>query len=243
MDNPNIVLVDADTIPYRVGFTTEDVSRTDIVAARIDTFIEENIFQPLDDQSGRSFVFLLGSQDKSNFRFTIFPEYKANRSGRPKPRHFEFIREYLIEGYDAEVISGWEVDDEVAYRSTLDPYAVICSIDKDLDQLEGQHFNYHPNKLLDYYIDYDQGMNWFYRQLLIGDKTDNIEGIYGIGPKKAEKILEGLSTEIEHYEKCLQTYLDNNRTEEEMILNARLLWLMREPIKDDLSNLWQKPKE
>jgi len=241
--NPN-AYIDADTIPYIIGFTTEDVVRSEIVADRIDTFIHENVFDPLtfdwEFNSGWVYHFFIGSQDKSNFRYSIYPEYKANRV-QPKPRHFQYIREYLIENYNAIEVSGWEVDDEVAMRSQKDPTSIICSIDKDLDQLPGDHWNYSSRKMLRYYIDDDQAINWFYRQILIGDTTDNIKGVYGIGPKKAEKILAGLSEEQQYYEVCLQTYLDNGRKEEEMILNGQLLWLLRKPLAE--GGLWQPPNE
>jgi 5'-3' exonuclease len=72
----------------------------------------------------------------------------------------------------------------------------IVSIDKDLDQIPGEH--YHPGIRRQqvfirepkfYTITPEQGLYFFYYQLLIGDGSDNIKGAPGIGPKKADKIL------------------------------------------------------
>jgi hypothetical protein len=57
--------------------------------------------------------------------------------------------------------------------------------------------------------------------------------VYGIGDKKSQKILEGLS-EIEMFNKCVELL----ESEERVIENARLLWLRREP-----NQIWERPSE
>ncbi len=60
------------------------------------------------------------------------------------------------------------------------------SIDKDLDMIRGWHYNFIKDKK--YFIDDQQAIKHFYTQILTGDRVDNIIGLRGIGPKKAEKI-------------------------------------------------------
>ena len=78
-----------------------------------------------------------------------------------------------------------------------------------------------------------EGTKFFYTQLLTGDTADNIPGVQGIGPKKADKILEGLEDEYEMYEACLNAYQGDL---EFLVENAQLLWLRREE-----GQMWQPP--
>ncbi len=64
-----------------------------------------------------------------------------------------------------------------------------------------------------------------------GDAADNIKGLYRVGPKKAEKILDGLVKEEDLWDAVLKAY-DGDR--ERVIENARLLGLRREE-----GELWQ----
>jgi hypothetical protein len=69
----------------------------------------------------------------------------------------------------------------------------IVSIDKDLDMIPGHHYN--PKKDVSYYINEQDGYRNFYKQCLTGDTSDNIPGIYGIGPKGAARIVDVWSRE------------------------------------------------
>ena len=65
--------------------------------------------------------------------------------------------------------------------------SVICSIDKDLKMIPGDHYNLttFKNEIIS-----KAGANTqFALQLLTGDMTDNIQGLTRVGQKTAEKIL------------------------------------------------------
>jgi 5'-3' exonuclease len=97
--------------------------------------------------------------------------------------------------------------------------------------IPGHHYN--PVKKESYYIDDKEAIKNFYRQILTGDKVDNIEGLRGIGPKKADKILAEADTELKMYEAVLKAY-DNNQ--ERVIENGQLLWIRRQE-----DEIWQPP--
>jgi len=121
--------------------------------------------------------------------------YKGNRKDTHKPHWYQQIRNYLTDNWDAEVIEGREADDECAIASrSHDGPAVICTIDKDLDQVPGNHYDY--VRKTHYQVDEEEGEMLFYQQILSGDSTDNIPGCYKIGKVKAEKILD--SVYLEH---------------------------------------------
>jgi 5'-3' exonuclease len=71
-------------------------------------------------------------------------------------------------------------------------------------------------------------------QLLTGDPTDNIPGIYKVGPVKAKAMLEGCQEIEEYNEAVLKAYKDyfSHCTEADIInhinIIGRLLWIRRE---------------
>jgi hypothetical protein len=74
-----------------------------------------------------------------------------------------------------------EADDLLGINQTKD--TIICTIDKDLRQVPGQHYNFVKDEI--FTVNLQEGLLWFYTQMLTGDASDNISGIRGIGLKKA----------------------------------------------------------
>ena len=129
---------------------------------------------------------------------------------------------------------GQEADDAIAIEATkLSDDCVIVSLDKDLDQVAGYHYNF--VKDIAYYITPEEGLRRFYQQILTGDTADNIKGITGIGPVRSAQMLEDAEDEAEMYRRCVEAY-DGN--EDRVIENARLLWLRRH----EEEPLWTPPK-
>lgn len=142
------------------------------------------------------------------FRHDMYKEYKANRDAAPDDLHEQVPR--ILEILDAANIphirvDGWEADDIIASvarsATELDIDTVMVTGDKDLLQLVNEHvsalrpprknensyreiglnevleeFHIHSNQIVDYLA-------------LIGDASDNIPGVSGIGPKGAVKLL------------------------------------------------------
>lgn len=220
------VLIDGDILTYRIGFTTEDVEEG-IARWRLEELIERIM-----DQTGtKDSVIYLTSADRSNFRFELFPEYKANRKNKPKPKHYEFLRNTMEKEFMAQVISGEEADDALGIELTKSGEdAVVATIDKDLDMIPGWHYNFVKEVL--YKISPLEGMRSFYYQCLVGDKsTDNIEGCPRIGPVKATRMLEGAECESEMFQTVLRQYLRayGDEAPERLWLAGHLLWIRREP--------------
>jgi hypothetical protein len=214
-----LALIDADIVCYRIGFASEDVGEK-ICLARCAEFMEELVMKPwVGDYQG----FLTGS---NNFRkdIAVTAPYKGNRT-QAKPKHYELIREYLNKAWGCEVIEGQEADDAIGIRAyemeDVEDY-VIMSIDKDLDMIRGWHYNFIKNTK--YLINDQEAIKHFYTQILTGDRVDNIVGLKGVGPKKAEKILQDCVTEADMYKAVLEAY-DND--EERVLENGQLLWIRR----------------
>lgn len=140
---------------------------------------------------------------RQNFRHDLFPDYKANRLAPPPELipQFALIREVCAAFNVPSVeMEGYEADDLIATyacQAVQDGYNVtIVSGDKDLMQLMNTNialidpiknrtlthedvlkkFGVLPNKVADV-------------QALMGDTSDNIPGIPGIGPKTAAELI------------------------------------------------------
>jgi hypothetical protein len=203
------------------------------------------------------YYFLTG---KGNFRESLatIAEYKGNRKDIPKPHHYAAIRDYYIDHWGAYVVEGIEADDEVSiraweeYRDCNQPHPsyVIATIDKDLDQIPGWHYDY--KKHVFYEVDALDGEMFFYAQTIAGDATDNIKGCYRIGITKAKALVDAwfdeavesqqdwrfyvwdmvVQTYQENMEKYPDKYPEGMSAEDAATENARLVYMMQE--RDEL---------
>lgn len=138
-------------------------------------------------------AYLSGS---GNYRYGVAKQrpYKGNRDAAIRPVHYEAIRAYLQEYWGAIVIDKIEADDEISIRARGIHGVVIATIDKDLDQIPGMHYNY--MKKVKYDIDETEAELFFYQQALSGDSTDNIPGCYKVGNVKAQKIVNDAFSKV-----------------------------------------------
>lgn len=220
-------LVDGDILVYRVGFASNDVSEGYAIA-RMAEFLEDLIFlNGFDKYKG----YLTGGGNYRNDIAKTAP-YKGNRKA-DKPVHYKALRDYMMKAWAFELIEGQEADDALgieAYAREVGEYC-ICTIDKDLDMIRGDHYNF--VKDIRYTISEEEGIRNFYTQLLTGDKVDNIIGLKGIGQVKAKRILKECTNEKEMYLAVLEAYEGN---EERVLENGQLLWIRREA-----NQVWQPP--
>src|SRR5215208_669363 len=143
--------------------------------------------------------------DKSEqtFRTTMYPDYKANRSAPPDDLipQFAYIRE-AVRAFDLPCLeqAGFEADDLIAtyVRQACDAgaSATIVSSDKDLMQLITDCVTMYDT-MKDKKIGVPEVMEKFgvppdkviEVQALIGDSTDNVPGVPGIGVKTAAQLI------------------------------------------------------
>lgn len=172
----------------------------------------------------------------NSVRKRISPIYKENR----KPNKWvNAIRKYLIEMDFAVTHPEYEADDLIFDRALElgEQNCIILTMDKDLKQIPGIHFNYYRPKVVNEngekvsgdcvglsVVTKEESEYSFWLSMLTGDHGDNIKGIKGVGQKKGEAILKckhGLRgcVEIEYK----RHYGDNWETE--FKTNVRLLGL------------------
>ena len=219
-------LIDADILLYRLAFGQKDKSPEDAVAA-----LDETIYRIL-ERVGADYNLFYLTDSESNFRLQVDPNYKAGRP--PKPEHYGVLKHHLIDCWCAEVCMGIEADDALSLENvnTEEHSSVIVSIDKDLLQVPGIHYNFVKDEFIE--VSPFLGMYNFYTQVLVGDSVDNIKGCKGIGKKKAAKLLDTCTNEEEMYSVVRAAYYtsnkevtdDSSKTDAAMYDTARLVWLL-----------------
>lgn len=219
---PKKLLIDADYLIYAIGFSCEEVSEG-IAKSRLVETMEDLVYLHLKADSYEAFL-----TGKGNFRYDIAKTvpYKGNRKDMKKPVHYDALRAYMVKRLGAVVVEGQEADDEVAIRMSVDPDKyLLVGVDKDLLQIPGWHHN--PRTAETRYIDEFDAYKAFTTQLLTGDRVDNIPGLEGIGPKKAEKALKDAKTKEELLQAAFAKYQELGHTKEYFIEQGQLLWLRR----------------
>ena len=217
-----MILIDGDMLVYRVGFACDE-EPADVAERTMGNYITDIVCELCYEYDTHR-LFISG---KGNFRdgVAVSYPYKGTRTGR-KPVHKTLLQDYLIREWGASVSFNMEADDEIAIAATeLNHDCIICSLDKDFLQIPTRIYDYVKKEMKT--IDSRFATEWLYRQALMGDRVDNIVGVAGIGPKKAEKLLEGWETERELYDICLNTYKEHDMDEDRLNENLNLLYLLR----------------
>jgi 5'-3' exonuclease len=241
-----ILLLDGDILAYRTAASVEFESLP------LGVYRINELVQRLKEETNSTEVeiYLSGS---GNFRKELDPEYKANRKDTPKPIHLEALREHLVVAYKAKVTDGIEADDAIAIQATQytenNVAFTICSLDKDFKQIPGKHYRWEftgttvtpkgerkqwTKPAESFYVTPLDGLKYFYKQLLIGDKADNVKGVWQVGQIKADRYIDHLTCEQEMFETVRDLYGDDER----FLKNGQLLWLLRKE-----GELWKFPED
>lgn len=176
----------------------------------------------------------------SQKRRGIYAEYKAGRKPRvnreydfgesPEQSHRDLQAQYAkakayteLLGITQIEIEGIEADDVIGYlcRSVYqDTDKVVVSTDRDFLQLVDRHtLVYSPTKKLYFTANVVKEIhhvipeNFIYLKALMGDGSDNIKGIKGIGEKTAVKLFPFLAerqSSLEEVVKYAEANLDKN---------------------------------
>lgn len=169
---------------------------------------------------------LLYFSGDNNFRKEKYPEYKANRKEEHRPQYEKDIKSFLKHNYSYVEEDTYEADDMLGITQTSD--SIIATLDKDLDMIPGLHYNFANHNL--YHIGAEEADYFFFLQLLMGDRVDNIIALDGVGPKTAIKLLEPYASSVdEMYVRAAELYKDEFLGDwiTKLNSNAEMLWIKR----------------
>jgi DNA polymerase I len=229
------------------------------------------MFKILKEQNPSHFCVTWDLKEKT-FRHNLYPAYKGNRSETPPEllQQIPLIQEWLVKmGVPSFSKAGFESDDLIGtlvkkyteqWATELNsPQAYIASIDKDFLQLVNDnifllslkngdeftvcgadyvqdYFGVPPSQVIDVLA-------------IMGDSSDNIPGISGLGPKGAAKLIQ----EFGSLENCLNNVnkIKNDRTRKLVLEQQQMALLSYELVTihtevelnvtlNDLNFTWEK---
>lgn len=234
MSNSKIVLVDAYSQIFRAFYAVKELrnSKGEPTNA-LHGFIK--ILLKLEREYQSDFGAIVFDCGRVNFRMEINPAYKANRKPTPEDLKTQvpMIREF-IEAFGWTILEEdqYEADDLIgAIARSFDGNVWFLSSDKDLSQLINgnivqlvpdikstlmerntgeviKKFGVTPELLVDYLA-------------LLGDSSDNIIGVQGVGTKTAVKILNTYGSLLNLFENPEQ--IDDEKIREKLLSNQELI--------------------
>lgn len=192
-----IAIIDADSIIYIV------VSKCVKEGNTSKSFIGETIYKFLKDITKKrgcnKYIAFIGDRYAETFRHKLYPEYKGTRNhemeGMDELR--PTIQNVMMADFKFQLLQDIEADDGCSitakYLERLNageskPLVeyVVCSPDKDLNQIQGEHYDY--KKQESWWITPEDAVTNLWKQCLMGDSSDNIKGLPGFGPKSWENL-------------------------------------------------------
>ena len=234
------LLIDGDMLAYRNAAALEqgtvidwgdnvvsDIDNSAYGFARMDKFIK-SLEVKFD---AATTVVCLSVTREQQFRRALLPAYKADRKDKHEPRHLLRFAKYLLDKYEAVQCPGLEADDVMGIWQTgsVPGHTIIVTIDKDLNQIPGLHYNPHIKTGKPKVIDITQqeaDLN-FFKQTLTGDVIDGYKGCRGIGPAKAAKLLAGKKCTADMWKSVVEMFIKQGMTEEDARVNARCARILR----------------
>lgn len=231
------VLLDADVLCHHFAYrnTTslrfdEDAEAADFTNPKkavleVDGYIEE-----LRDRIKGGTVLLILSCRERNFRKELDVTYKAQRT-KPKPELWYTIRDHIEQGQTSHPVISYprlEGDDVIGILHTgqYRDRSIMVSIDKDMQTIPGLFYN--PNRADEGVrpIDRVEAHRFHLFQTLTGDTTDNYKGVPGVGPKRAEPVINSSDDPEELWRAVVGVYESKGMTEDDAIHQARLAFIL-----------------
>lgn len=194
-----------------IGLVREDLSDVHIYWASEDDAIHA-ITEWLTDikKKFNADQIVIALSDSKNFRKTVDPTYKSNRSKTRKPVTYLAAKSWLMKHFECVIMPELEADDVMGILAT-DPKetmeTIIVTSDKDLEQIPGKLYKHNKDILMT--CTAESGLRKLLEQSLTGDSVDGYIGLRGVGPVAATNILDGSG---DSFETVVRAYLDKGET-------------------------------
>ena len=210
------------------------------VLDHVDSFIADIIHST----ESTHYLGFVGSREGSNtfrHKLAVTKPYKGQRVGTPHWTKYwkPIIIKHMVDNWNFIEVNNIEADDACSMCAThflmknID--YVVCSPDKDLKQIEGKHYDY--KRLEHDYVSKTQALQILYKQILVGDSTDNISGCPKVGVKSPYlKEIDELETleEIHKFTKGVFEYKKASHLFKEQL---DLVYMLRVPDGIDLKEI------
>lgn len=208
-DQQTVLVVDGNNIAYRAFHTPQGgLSTTADEPSGVMLGVLNSLKGYLESFPETTRMVTCWDGGKAEWRKALHPEYKANRTyGEQDPEEkarydglFEQInildRELSRFGIHSLKFKGWEADDLMYAVTEMEPgHKIIVSTDKDMLQLVSDHVSVYNLKMVVSPSNFHEvtGVTqeaYLGYRAMVGDTSDNIPGIHGIGDKTARKYMD-----------------------------------------------------
>jgi len=251
----SILLIDGNSIMnrafYGLGSKTMLVTKEGVYTNAIYGFL--NTLDKFIDSENPTHICIAFDVKGKNFRHKLFSEYKAGRHAMPDELKMQFplIKEILdIMNISRIELSGYEADDLIGTIKTISENAgmkvVVLTGDRDMIQLASDKTTIKIptkkagknilNEFTKQSIEESMGITadqFIHVKALMGDKSDNIPGVKGVGEKSALKLI----TQYKSIEKVYENIpnLKGDKLKERLVTDKELAFLSYKLSKIDLN--------
>jgi DNA polymerase I len=260
MGNKKLVLIDGNSIAYRAFFALPLLNNDKGMHTNAVYGFTMMLMKIIEDEKPTHMLVAFDA-GKTTFRHKTFSEYKGGRQKTPPElsEQFPYIRELLdsygIKRYELENYEADDIIGTVALAAEKDGYEIkVISGDKDLTQLSSEKTTvgitrkgitdieeYTPSHVMEKYgLTPEQIIDM---KGLMGDPSDNIPGVPGVGEKTAIKLLKEfitLENLIESIDKVTGNKLKEKLEEfkNQAIMSKELATIERQaPVEIDLDTI------
>lgn len=222
-----LIILDVESYIYKASYSCK-------VLKNIDEFVYQEVY---DLRNGIDFInntvkrlknklkaqeiVMVVGDGQDNFRKTLYPEYKGNRT-QPKPLMYDLILDYILNKYEVVSLPSLEADDvaRIIYEDNKSynfSEKVIVSIDKDFYTVPEVNFlrDLKDDAVVEY-INKETAEYNLMLQTIMGDATDGYYGIPLWGNAKARK---WLNDKPRLWSDVLELYQANGLTGEDYTKN------------------------
>ena len=253
---PTLFLIDGSSYMYRAFFAIPHLSNSSGVPTNAVYGFTTMLHKIINDYKP-DYLALVFDTPAPTFRHEVYQDYKANRPEMPDTlaAQIPYIKE-VVKGFNIALLEkeGFEADDIIGTIARTEGKKgfeiIIASGDKDLLQLVNEHTTvmdtmkdkrFDANGVIDHLGVEPQRVTDYLG--LVGDSSDNVPGVPGIGKKTALKLLEhyeSIPDILKHTESITSKKVKENLVKfaDQALLSKQLVTLDTEvPVEYDLEEL------
>ena len=241
MTKEKLLLLDGNSLAYRAFFALPLLTNDAGIHTNA-TYGFTMMLQKIVEEEQPTKMLVAFDAGKTTFRHESFEEYKGGRQKTPPElsEQFPYIRKlidaYQIKRYELEMYEADDIIGTLAKSASNEMDVIIVSGDKDLTQLASEHVTVYVTrkgitdieKYTPAHIEEKYGLTpeqIIDMKGLMGDSSDNIPGVPGIGEKTAIKLLKEHGTVEKLYE-VIDT-LKASKMKEKLVENEQLAHLSK----------------